>query len=225
MIRMRARRGMTLIELMAAVVLTGIMTAGGVAAFTSIIDHREVIRDATVEVERAVALREQLRGWVSVGTVLIQRGGVPGGRTSAVRTTAMRSGVPAGVTAAVAMGDELSFMTVAPTPAGSPSTRIRLFVDGDDTTIEEGLTIEYQSSNATPLQRLELDRSIGGITVEFLDRSIARWYPASEAATIQPVAVRFTLQPVEGDSLPRILAMPFVFRIGDPTAPATAVGR
>jgi hypothetical protein len=191
-------------------------SSSGAAAFSSIIDHRRVIRDATVEAERAVALRDQLRGWVSVGTVQIQRGGVPGGRTTAVRA---RAGVPAGVTAAVAMGDELTFTTVAPTPAGSPSTRIRLFVDGDDTTIEEGLTIEYQASVGTPLQRMELDRSIGAITVEFLDRSIARWYPASEAATIQPIAVRFTLHPVEGDTLPRVLTLPFLFRMGDPTAP------
>lgn len=43
----RARRGMTLMELVIGLAITGIMAAAGVAAFGSIIDHRRVIHDAS----------------------------------------------------------------------------------------------------------------------------------------------------------------------------------
>ena len=52
---MTARRGMTLMELAVAIALTGMMAAAGAATFSAIIDHRRVIRESTVETERAAA--------------------------------------------------------------------------------------------------------------------------------------------------------------------------
>jgi len=215
MTTLRARRGMTLIELIAAILLTGIMATVGTAAFTSIVDHREDIRRSTVETERAAATRELLRAWIVAGTIQLQLGGGPNVRARAAAVS-QRAG---GVTAAVTAGDELTFTTTAPTPGLSAQTRVRLFIDDDENTPERGLTIEFQASTATPLQRLELDSTIKVMEVEILDRRTNRWYPSKEAATVQPLAVRLTFSPEEGETIPALLRLPFVFRIGDSTQP------
>lgn len=209
------RRGMTLMELVVAIALTGMMAAAGAATFASIIDHRRVIRESTVATEQAAALREMLRTWVVSSSIQIQQGGGPRGLTTSRQATRTGPMSNAGVTAAATTGDELTFTTSAMTPTPSSNTRVRLFVDGDPNTPETGLAIEYQGSNAAPLQRMQLDSTIGVMVVEYLDNRTGRWYPALQAATIQPIALRFTLGPAEGDSIPRLLQLPFIFRMGD----------
>ena len=214
---MSARKGMTLMELVVAIALTGMMAAAGAATFASIIDHRRVIRESTVATERAAALREMVRTWVVSSSIQIQQGGGPRGLASSGRGRGGSSAnlITGGVTAAAQTGDELTFTTSAMTPIPSANTRVRLFIDGDPNTTEHGLTIEYQGGNATPLQRMQLDSTIGVLTVEYLDNRTGRWYPAVQAATIQPIAMRFMFGAAEGDSIPRLLQLPFVFRMGD----------
>ncbi|MDB4917983.1 MAG: hypothetical protein JWM95_5627 [Gemmatimonadetes bacterium] len=206
---MRARSGMTLMELIVGLVITGVMAAMGTAAFGSIIDHRRVIRESTLQMERAVALRETLRLWIASGTVAIQRGGVPRGSTARTSTSTSTTGTV--VSAAVASGDEITFTTSAPNPAMTPSVRIRLFIDADQSTPETGLTMEYQANTLTPLQRRQLDPAVGTMTVEFLDARTHQWFSASQAATISPTAVRVALFPIDGMTLPAILQLPLIF--------------
>ena len=211
------RAGMTLMELMVGLTITGVMAAMGVAAFGSIIDHRKIITESTVEVERASALRDQLRLWIGSGTILTQVGGVPstGGRN----TVALTNG---SVTAAAANGDELTVNTQAANPANAPTARLRFFVDGDDATPERGLALEYQATGSpqAPLQRVQLDSTVGTLTVEFLDQRTNRWRAASEAATIQAIAVRVTLGPVAGRTISPLLTLPMVFPMSLNTATA-----
>ena len=94
---------------------------------------------------------------------------------------------------------------------------MRFFVDGDAGTLERGLTVEYQSSNLSPLQRMQLEPAVGVLKVEFLDQRTNRWRPASEAATIQPIAVRVSMLPPEHGTLPAILQLPIIVRMGSPT--------
>ncbi len=211
---MMARRGMTLMELVVAIALTGMMAAAGAATFASIIDHRRVIRESTLETERAAALREMVRTWVVSSSIQIQQGGGPRGLTNARRASSATV-ITGGVAAAVQTGDELTFTTSAMTPIPSANTRVRLFVDNDPNTTEQGLSIEYQGGNATPLRRMQLDSTIAVLTVEYLDNRTGRWYPAMQASTIQPIAMRFAFSAAEGDSIPRLLQLPFVFRMGD----------
>jgi hypothetical protein len=95
------------------------------------------------------------------------------------------------------------------------NVRIRLYVDADPATPEKGLSIEFQQSTATPLQRRMLDSSIDSITVEFLDTRTNRWYEAAQAATITPRAVRVTLLGTQGKQLPALLQVPLVLPIGN----------
>ena len=161
-----------------------------------------------------------IRGWLTSGTVQIQQGGLPRGRAGATTQAAASpltsgstgSGLTA-VSAAASTGEEITFVTTAATPAMSPNVRVRLFVDGDASTPETGLTMEYQPSDGgtqIPLQRRQLEPSIGAMLVEFLDQRTTRWYKASAAATITPIAVRVTLLPPDKGTLPGILQVPIV---------------
>jgi prepilin-type N-terminal cleavage/methylation domain-containing protein len=223
---MRTRRGMTLMELVIGVTITGMMAAAGSSAFSSIIDHRKVVRDATLATERAAALRDMIRTWIVAGQIQIQQGGGPRGMT--LSTFGVGSGISSRATfapglnmqvavgAAQAFGDELTVTTTAENPAMAAQVRIRLYIDADANTPETGLTMEYQPNTQTPLQRRQLDATIGTIKVEFLDRRTNRWFAASEAATIQPRALRLTLGPAEGIALTPLLVVPMYFVIGDP---------
>jgi len=214
--RMRARRGMTLMELVIGLAITGMMTAAGAGAFESIIAHRKVIRDAAVSTERAVALREMIRGWLSTGQVQIQQGGGPRGlsRGAATATTPGMSGTSS-VSAAQAAGDEISFTTSAANPALLSIVRIRMFIDADNNTPEKGLTIEYQPNAQQPLVRKMIDSTIDTLYVEFLDDRTHRWFHSSEAATITPTVVRITMLPGEHHTAPPILSVPMIYPIAN----------
>ena len=222
---MRARRGMTLMELVIGLAITGMMATAGAVAFGSIIDHRRVVRTASVTTERAAALRDMLRGWINAGSIQIQQGGGPRGLTRGAPVNTGRGGAGvrgmntiATVSAAQASGDELTFTTSELNPSLLPNVRIRLYVDGDANTPEKGLTIEYQPNLQMPLVRKMLDSTIDTLRVEFLDRRTNRWIGASQSATITPRAVRLTLLSSLA-TLPPILELPMIFPMGAANGP------
>lgn len=222
----RPRAGMTLMELVIGLAITGMMAAAGAGAFASIIDHRRNIREASASTERAAALREMIHSWLVAGTVQIQQGGGPRGLTRCIATGGRANSNAGNNTAAVstaqAIGDEVSFTTTALNPSLLAAVRIRLYIDGDNNTPEKGLTIEYQPNLQMPLVRKMLDSTIDSLRVEFLDTRTGRWFHSTEAATIRPRAVRLTLLGGERDTLPAILSLPMIFPIG---AVNTAQGR
>jgi prepilin-type N-terminal cleavage/methylation domain-containing protein len=221
MSRARARRGMTLMELVIGLAITGMMAAVGATAFGSVIDHRHTIQSSAVTLERADALRGLIQSWMYAGTVQVQRGGVPRGMLSASNVTIRGAGVTgnaalnnASASQAQAAGDEITFTTTAPNPAGLGSVRIRMYIDADGNTPEKGLTIEYQPNAQQPLVRKMLDSTVDTLKVEFLDSRTNRWIRSSEAATIQQWrAVRLTLLHGEHGPLPPILEVPMIFPI------------
>jgi prepilin-type N-terminal cleavage/methylation domain-containing protein len=221
----RSRRGMTLMELVIALAITGMMATAGAAAFGSIIDQRRAMLAATTDTERAAALRATLHAWLTASTILVQQGGLPNGGRGGGAGTSLRTVSPAGtstvqsVIAATASGDELNFTTTADNPAQSSQATMRLFIDGDDKTAETGLTLEYKASTQSPLQRRELDAGIAGMTVEYLDQRTGRWYDASQASTITPRALRLTLQPAAGYPAPGLLSLPMVLPMGPQAQP------
>lgn len=230
---MRARAGMTLMELTVAIIVTAFMATIGVGTFTSIINHRRVILEATIDTERAAALREVLRTWIGSGVVAKPAGGTPVGRAGAA-TAATGSTQMTTITAAVSTGDEITFTTSALTPAGTPNVSVRLFIDGDPNTLEVGLTIEYRTAPQAPLQRKQIDpmfldangfpQPMQAMTVEFLDQATSLWYPYSQAATVRtPIAVQVSFPPVDGTMPPPpLLQMPLIFAM---TQSATTTGR
>jgi len=224
---MRARHGMTLMELVIGLAITGMMATTGAVAFESIIDHRRFIRTASVETERSAALRDMIRGWINGGSIQIQQGGGPrgpnrgvgpGGAAGAGRGGAAGMNSVAAVSAAQASGDELTFTTSEINPSLQANVRIRLYVDADDNTPEKGLTIEYQPSTFQPLVRRMLDSTIDTLHVEYLDRRTNRWIDASQGATVTPRAARLTLASGLA-KLPPLLRVPLIFPMAGANGP------
>ena len=99
---LRARRGMTLMELVIGLAITGMMATVGAMTFNSIIEHRTIIRTASTSVERASALRSMVHSWLDAGTVQIPRGGGPRGLGRGATVISNQN-----ATQAAAAGDEL----------------------------------------------------------------------------------------------------------------------
>ena len=215
----RARPGMTLMELVIGLAITGMMAAAGAGAFASIIDHKRVIHEANATTERASALRETIRSWALSGTVRIMIGGGPRGLTSgAGRSTGARSSdlgalQLSNVTPATALGDELTIGGVtAMNPAFQSGVTIRLYIDGDNNTPEHGLSMEYRPNNNQGLVRKMIDSTIDSLRVEFLEGRTGRWIASSQAATIGDMrAVRVTLVPNPKIPYSPILLVPMIF--------------
>lgn len=214
----RVRSGVTLMELIVALTITGFMAAVGTATFTSIIDNRHLIRESTAPIERASALRETIRQWLLPATIQIQTG-VPTGRgaSTTMRTTVNNrissNGADGVGAAAVSKEDELVFATSAPNPANAPNARLRLFIDTDEETPETGLTLEYQVTVQAPLQRRMLDSTITGMTVEYLNRQNNQWVTAANAMGIRARAVRLTLNSADETTSVPLMSLPMTFAI------------
>jgi prepilin-type N-terminal cleavage/methylation domain-containing protein len=223
---LRARAGMTLMEVMVAITLTGMMSAAGYGAFTSLIDHRRALREATERLERAAALREMLDGWLANARIAQQVGGVPAGRAGSVQAgralLAGRDGNTQSSATSAGPERELTFFTTSLTPSLAPNTRVRLYIDADESTPERGLAMEYQAGPLTAgIQRRGLDSTITRMLVEFLDNRTHRWVRGGETTTegVQTIAVRVTLStddPGRSDSLPSVLRLPIVRSTNDP---------
>lgn len=217
----RARSGMTLMELVIGLAITGMMALVGAGAFASIIDHKKTIREASVTTERAATLRETIRSWGLSGNVRILIGGGPRGLTRGIGAATPTTGRGAtnnfqASAQAKAIGDEITFGAVtAINPAMQPGVSIRLYIDGDENTVEHGLTMEYQPNGNQPLQRRMLDTTIDSLHVDYLDGSTGRWIGASQAATIgQLRAIRVSLVPNRKIPYSPILLVPLIFTNG-----------
>jgi type II secretory pathway pseudopilin PulG len=219
----RRRTGMTLMELVIGLAITGMMAAAGAGAFASIIDHRREIRDAAHTTERAAAFREMLHSWIYAGTIQLQRGGGPRGlRINAPRAeggiranTGMNS--LTSTTAAAAAGDELAFTTTALNPSLLGNVRMRMYVDVDASTPESGLTVEYQPNLQQPLVRKMLDSTIDSLIVDYLDSRTGRWFRSTETGTIVPIAVRLSFHSADSTES-ALIGVPMVFPIGNPSS-------
>lgn len=215
--RLGNRRGVTLMELIVALTITGFMAAVGTATFTSIIDNRHIIRESTAPTERSSALRETIRQWLLPATIQVQAGAPRGNSQSNVRTVInnrVSSSGADGVTAAgTSTEDELIFTTTAPNPTNAPNARLRVFIDTDEETPETGLTLEYQVNQQSPLQRRQLDSTVTGMTVEYLNRQNNQWVRAANATGIRARAVRLTLATADGVTIDPLMALPMTFTI------------
>ena len=113
------------------------------------------------------ALRETIDGWLATVRPVQIVGGIPGGRGAApgggapTRGGAAVNGTSTMSSAQSAGADEeLTIIATALTPALAPNTRLRLYVDADDSTPERGLAIEYPTPQNTAFVRQELDSTV-----------------------------------------------------------------
>ncbi len=210
------RRGMTLIEVLATMILLSLTVAVGGAALTAVVDGQERMEEASLDVERAAAIRDQIHSWIAAGTITTNITGTPIAGNSANLTITNPDGTPA-IVPAVVSAPALNFTTTADNPARSPTATMRLFIDDDDVTPEMGLTLEYRASNTAPWRRMQLEPNITYLTIEFLDNVTGFWYEASQANGATARAVRITLAGADDVYFPGILSLPIIQTM-NPTA-------
>jgi type II secretory pathway pseudopilin PulG len=185
---------MTLMELVIALLITGMIAAIGAGAFSSVLDNRAAARVATHGVTSAAATRALLVSWLSSG-----------------RFSSDAQRPPTATTLNLGEDDDALVVVVnTPTPINYTEAVVHLFVDRDPETPERGLVAEMQSLEAATMARTELDSAVSGLLVEYLEEATNRWVARKEGVVRNPRAMRMTLSARAPDTLPPLLRLPFV---------------
>jgi prepilin-type N-terminal cleavage/methylation domain-containing protein len=181
--RNRARSGMTLIELVVGLVVTGFIVAAGYAAFATVIDRRENAAQAAFETARASGTRRTLLRWLDGATVQ-----VPEDFSDA------------------SIIDQLTVITRSATPMQSPQTSVRLFVDDGRSGFGRGLIAMLRPSVGNDSLPVTLDPDARDMRVQYLATidGIRQWTTVDGLGQNQPVAVRLYI-----DSDAREMAVEF----------------
>lgn len=189
-------RGMTLLELVVGLTVTGLVVMAGFGALQMFGDRRQQAEVAMNAVARAANQRAELESWLA-GTRLVSEEGGPDFRG----LDGVRDRTP---------DDELTFITTAPTPLGAGETVVRLHVDRDPVTPEQGLTAVFTEWRGTALRRVELDRSVAGLDARYLSTMMGErvWLPSWISSTVLPAGVELRFLPAAGDTLMPLLHLP-----------------
>ena len=216
------RRGVTLVELLVSLLILSMLVTAGNAAITMLIEYRERLETASVDAERASALRDLITSWLAAATTVNTTPTPNTGLNSSQTPTYINGQLS--VNPASVSGHDLRFTTAAETPAHAPTTIMRLFVDDDDNTAETGLTLEYQVNAQSPRARVQLDPTIAELYVEFLSTNTNDWVEAPDATGVQARAVRVTLYGREDREVSGIVSLPIIapLRTAQGAAPAGA---
>ena len=194
----RPARGMTLLELIVGITVTGVAVAAGMAAVAALADRRRQIETAGAETARAAVQRAEIVAWLSGARLTADEGGP------------LFNGLDGldGHTPS----DEVSFLTTAPTPLGAGETMVRLYLDRDTTTRERGLVAAFGEWRGGRSARLELDSSVAGMDIRYLSGLLGPrgWLPSWISSTLLPAAVEIRVIAKPGKRLPPLLQMPIL---------------
>src|SRR5262245_21680223 len=119
-----SRAGMTLLEVVVGLTVTGLTLAAGYGALGTIVDRRVRADSAMSSIVRAAAIRRTLAAWLDGARIAADEPGPPFRGLDGVR-----DGLP---------DDELIFLTTGASPVSNGETVVRLHVDHDTVTPERG---------------------------------------------------------------------------------------
>lgn len=197
--RRAARTGLTLIELVVALTMTGLALTSGYAAFTTLIDRREASAAHAAAVARSAAMRAALLSWLSNARLTIEEDDIVFQGIDGTKRT--ESGeVP---------DDELTFLTSASTPVALHGTIVRLHIDRTEESAERGLVAEVVAWKGTRRQRLELLPDATGLDVHYLSGMMGsrRWLHSWVSTTLLPLGAEIRVIG-STDSLPELFRLP-----------------
>jgi len=199
-----SRAGMTLLELVVGLTITGLALSAGFGALAALGDRRQRM-DVTMDAAAHAALvRAELVSWLGGAHLLAEEGG-----PSFRGLDGVRDRLP---------DDGISFLTTAPTPLGTGETVVRLFVDHDSATPQRGLTAEFLEWRGSSVSRLQLEPEVVALDVRYLSGVMGRpaWLSSWISTTLLPAGAELTLLAAEGDTLPALLRLPVhvAFRSG-----------
>jgi hypothetical protein len=198
-----ARTGLTLLELLVALLVTAAAVTLGYAALAATADaHARAARDGD-PVASAAGRREWLRG-----TIASARIGAPGDGTAFEGTDAARRATGAGMTAddAIVLVGELG---------DGADVWVRIRVDHDPSTPVHGLVADVVPFPRRPGERvlsIPLEPEVTALDVEYLSPlPPRRWLSAWNAPGILPAAVRLRL---DGARVHPLLRVPLTVPLG-----------
>ncbi len=219
---MRARRGTSVLELVVALLVTGVVATAGARAFEQVIARRAQVLDVTSSTERDSALRALLHEWIDGGVTdppFAEVAREQFMREARAVPRAMRDQLPRLNSTAYSASDALYFTTHAIPSVDASTTRVRLYIDDDPDTPERGLTFEYRVGPSQPLTRVELDPSVRTMRVSYLDATTQQWRSLIQLGSATARAARLQLG-ADDPSRSRLLALPLTFPITQSAASA-----
>jgi prepilin-type N-terminal cleavage/methylation domain-containing protein len=195
------RRGLTLIELLVALTITGLVMAMGYGALSTMVDHRARVMTATDAISSAAAKRRMLVGWLRGARLTIE------GDATFEGLHGVDEDRP---------DDALTFVTNAPTPLGSDETIVHVYIDRDDKTPERGLTVTLADRKGGVARRIEVDPHATGLDIRYLSGLFGKraWLESWVSTTVLPSGVRMTVSSNPPDSLPPLLRPSIVVPLG-----------
>lgn len=192
------RHGLTLLELVVALALTGAAIAAGAGALGTLIDRQSAAAEQSHAAESVIAVRREVARWISGARVVPDR---PDQSFRGIDGVA-ESGAD----------DALTFLTSADTPLGTSETLVLLSIDRDSLTPERGLVARLSNASGQSARRLDLVPGAIELDLHYFTRTLAggRWFPGWISTSALPSAVELRLAAAPGDSLAAILQLPIV---------------
>lgn len=197
-----SRRGFTLIELTVAVVLAGAVVAIAYGAVAFVSDQHESTSTRADEVARHAAARRQLARWLAGARVL------PQGEGPAFQ----------GVDGAAEAGDDdqVSFLLSGSTSVDRRYTVVRLYVDRDPGSTEQGLVAELRSWRGEGRESIVVEPGVRTLDARYLvgRGDERRWLRSWISSSLLPRAVelRFGGHP---DSVPELYRIPLTVALSE----------
>jgi prepilin-type N-terminal cleavage/methylation domain-containing protein len=195
--RRRSRQGFTLIEVLVGVTVAGLALTAGFATLAFLSDSDQPVDRAAALALTGATTRSLLYNWLSEAR--LSGRGRNGQNFQGFDSE--DQGTPS---------DELIFPTTASTPLGVSTSVVRLFVDNDPDTPEQGLVAELTERITDEPRTVELIRSVGALDVRYLmeiDGTTGEWVESWLTGRSLPQAIELTFQPSATDSLPLLLRL------------------
>lgn len=201
---MKARRGLTLIELVVTLVIASLAMISAYTALTTLVDRRENALEVFDRAIAAAELRKTLEHWIGGAELTIEEDDVLFRGLDGQHT-----GLP---------DDVLVLRTGAATPTTDPGATLRLFVDRNDSTPAQGLSVEVRRSGELTAHVFELEPRVVSLDIRYMSSLLGppEWGTSWVSATLLPVAAELRLAGVHADSLSEVLRLPILVPIRVP---------
>jgi prepilin-type N-terminal cleavage/methylation domain-containing protein len=197
-----ARPGLTLMELVVALAVTGMAVSVGYAAIGGMVDRREALLQEARVLSEASVTRSAIIEWLDAARLDLVRVG-----PSFRGLDLARDGAP---------DDVLTFLTGAPTPLGTARTSITLRIGRDSAGKALGLMAEFRDWDGRGAHTINLSADIETLELRFLSGIPGDndWLTSWISASVLPAAVELRLGQGAGDSLPPLLKAPIIVPMG-----------
>lgn len=205
----RAVAGMTLLEVIVGLTITGLAVSAGYGALASVLDQRDRAEQVLSSSLQAANIRRELRQWLAGARLTIEEDG-PGFRgLDGVWEGGGREERRNGSTS----DDAVTFLTTASTPLQASDVIVHLAVDHDPETRAEGLIARFKTWRGKDETVIEVDPRVQGLEIRYFSIPLgdSGWLPSWISRSMLPSGIEVTLI---GDSLPPLLTVPMLVPLG-----------